>query len=322
MAKVEFHDLVCRLKALANELGKTPTNEEFIASGQSKRQILKHKYSEIVKAAGLEANKYSQTTDPVEIIRKPPKILCFDLELAPLLLEGWGLYDQNFGLNQIVQDWSILSYAAKFLHKDKIYYKDVRKLKNKENDKDLILTLHELISEADILLGHNIDKFDLKKINTRFIFWGLDPIPPRQTIDTLKIARRHFSFTSNKLEYLAKFLKCQEKLSHSKFSGHTLWRECLKGNQEAFKEMELYNKQDVLTTIEVYEKLIRYDNSINFQIYEQKRICTCGSTEFFKNGMKYQKAGIFQIYRCSKCGKCFVDKENFVDKNSRKELFK
>lgn len=321
-SKIDFHELVSALKKLANELGRTPTNQEFIASGQSKRQILKHKYSEIVKAAGLEANKHAQTTPPVELMIKPPKILCFDLELAPLVLEGWGLYEQNFGLNQIRQDWFILSFAAKFLDEDKIYYFDQRKERPLENDYKLVNKLHELINKADIILGHNSDRFDLKKINARFIKHNLDPIPPKQTIDTLKIAKKFFSFTSNKLEYLAKFLSCSEKSNHSKFTGHILWHECLKRNKDAFNEMELYNKQDVLTTIEVYQKLVRFDNTINFQIYEQKRVCYCGSTEFFKNGFKYQKSGVFQLYKCSGCGKNYVDKSNLIHKEIRKELHK
>lgn len=320
--KIEFHDLVAALKSLANELGRTPTNNEFIASGQSKRQILKHKYSELVKAAGLEPNKHAQTTPPVEVMIRPPKILCFDLELAPLILEGWGLYDQNFGLNQIRQDWFILSFAAKFLDEDKIYYFDQRDCVPMEDDKELVSKLHKLVLEADMLLGHNSDRFDIKKLNSRFIKHGLDPIPYRQNLDTLKIAKRFFSFTSNKLEYLATFLSCSEKSNHSKFSGHSLWTECLKGNKKAFKEMEKYNKQDVLTTIEVFQKLARYDHTINFQSYYQKKICTCNSTEFHKNGLKYQKSGVFQIYKCSNCGKNFVDKENLIHRDVKREFFK
>jgi hypothetical protein len=322
MAKVEFHELVSRLKALAKELDKTPSVSEFIASGESKRQILKYKHSELVRAAGLPPNKHSRITPPTEIIRRDPKILCFDLELAPLVLQGWGLYDQNFGLNQIERDWFILSFAAKFLDKDEIHYFDQRNSKDLADDLELVQRLHKIINEADILLGHNLDKFDVKKLNARFIRHSLPPIHPKQTIDTLKIAKKFFSFTSNKLEYIAKFLKCEEKSKHSKFLGHTLWSECLNGNEEAFKEMEIYNKQDVITTIEVYQKLVVYDPSINFQTFGQARICSCGGTSFFKNGLKYTKQGIFQLYRCPGCGKGFVEKENLVNKHLRKELFK
>jgi hypothetical protein len=320
--KVEFHDLVSRLKRLASELGRTPTNSEFVASGESKRQILKHKYSELVKAAGLKPNKHAQSTPPVEVIQKPPKILCFDLELAPLILQGWGLYDQNFGLNQIQQDWFILSFAAKFLDEDEIHYFDQRNTNPISNDLELVEKLYKLVDQSDVVLGHNLLKFDLRKLNSRFIYHKMMPLPPKQTIDTLKIARKHFSFTSNKLEYLAKFLDCQEKSRHHSFSGHDLWSQCLSGSQEAFKEMEAYNKQDIITTIEVYNRLASFDPTINFQAYQQKRVCTCGSTEFHKNGLKYLKSGIYQIHRCFKCGKNFVAKENLISKSTREGLFK
>jgi DNA polymerase elongation subunit (family B) len=322
MSKVTFHDLVSKLKELALELEKTPTLREFCSRGNSKRQIDKYKYSEIVKAAGLEPNKHAQTTPPVEVVIRNPKILAFDLELAPIVAQVWGLYDQNVGLNQIQSDWYILSYAAKFLDEEPIHYLDQRYSNPIEDDRQLCEGIHHLISQADVLLTHNGDKFDIKKLNARFIKHGLDPIAPKQSIDTLKIARRIFSFTSNKLEYIAKFLGCSEKLKHTKFAGHSMWSECLKGNAESFMEMERYNKQDVETLIEIYEKLVKFDPSISFAAYSQKRVCSCKSETFFKDGLRYTKQGAFQVFRCSACHKCFTAKENLIDKDIRKGLFK
>jgi uncharacterized protein YprB with RNaseH-like and TPR domain len=322
MEKVTFHDLVCKLKQLASELDKSPTLREFTASGASKRQINKYKFSEIVKAAGLEANRSAHTSEPVEVVIRPPKILAFDIETAPIKAHVWGLYDQNVGLNQIDRDWFVLSYSARFLDEDKIHYMDQRHSNPVEDDRMLMEGIHHLISEADILLTHNGDKFDIKKLNARFIYFNLDPITPKQSIDTLKIARRLFSFTSNKLEYIAKFLGCTEKSKHSEFVGFSMWSECLKGNKKAFEEMELYNKQDVETLIEVYNKLIRYDSSISFQAYYQKTVCVCKNETFIKNGLKYTKQGAFQVFKCSKCSKSFVAKENLIDKDIRKGFAK
>ncbi len=322
MEKVTFHDLVCKLKQLANELDKSPTLREFTASGVSKRQIDKYKFSEIVKAADLEPNKSRHNSEPIEVIVRPPKILAFDIETAPIKAHVWGLWDQNVGLNQIDRDWFILSYAAKFLDEDKTHYIDQRHSNPIEDDRMLIEGIHHLISSADILLTHNGDKFDIKKLNARFIYYGLDPIAPKQSIDTLKIAKRLFSFTSNKLEYIAKFLGCAEKSKHSEFVGFSMWSECLMGNHKAFEEMEKYNIQDVDTLIEVYNKLIRYDASISFQAYYQKTICVCKSDKFNKDGFKYTKQGAFQVFKCSKCGKSFMAKENLIDKEIRKEFSK
>ena len=40
-----------------------------------------------------------------------PKILFVDIETSPIIADVWQLFDQNVGLNQIQQDWSIIAWA-------------------------------------------------------------------------------------------------------------------------------------------------------------------------------------------------------------------
>lgn len=56
-----------------------------------------------------------------------------------------------------------------------------------------------------------------------------------------------------------KFCKKYKKLKHKKFPGHELWKECLKGNKEAWNEMRKYNIHDVLATEELYNVLKQWD---------------------------------------------------------------
>lgn len=323
MSKVTFHDLVVQLKELAKKLERTPTLIEFVNSGVSKRQIQKYKYSKIVEGAGLKQNKHSQTTDPIEPVIRPPKILFYDIETAPITSYVWGLFDQNIGLNQVVEDWFILSFAAKYQGSDVFHYFDQRSETPIQNDEKLLKSIHKVLSDADVLVGHNSVKFDFKKLNARFIKHGLCPLNNFIHIDTLKIARKHFSFTSNKLSYLAEYLNCDSKKSeHKKFSGMNLWIECLKGNQEAFQEMEDYNKMDVEVLEQVYNKLAPWEPTINFQAFYFGTICSCGHTKFFKDGFRYTRQGKFQIFRCHNCSKTFSAKENLIDKDLRKSFFK
>lgn len=321
--KQDFHSLVSKLKELANEKGATPTLREFVDSGISKRQIIKHKYSELVRAAGLEPNKHAQKTEPIDPVVRPPKILFFDIETAPITAYAWGLYDQTIGLNQIIEDWFILSYAAKFGGDDRFFYLDQRFANPITDDFQLLCGIHHLLSEADIIVTHNGDKFDRKKLNARFIKHGLEPLNHYQSIDTLKIARKHFAFTSNKLSYLAEFLGCQTlKSDHSEFSGFSLWSECMKGNQAAFEAMQAYNQTDVDVLVQVYQKLAIWEPSINFQAYYQKTVCICGKAEFFKDGFRFTRQGRFQVFRCRHCSKTFTAKENLIEKDLRKDFFK
>lgn len=323
MSKVTFHDLVVKLKELAQELGKTPTLRQFVGSGVSKRQIDKYKYSKIVDAAGLEHNASPHTSEPVQVIIRPPKILIFDIETSAIIAKVWGLWDQNIGLNQIEQDWYVLSFAAKWYKQDEIFYWDQRKAKPRNNDQAILKEIHTLLDEADYVCGHNIAKFDLKKLNARFILHGLPPVKPFEALDTLKIAKKHFAFTSNKLEHLAHYLKCElQKSSHSEFSGMELWTETMKGNVKAFDAMREYNITDVKVTEMIFEKLLPWEPSIKFQSNFWEAICSCGSKSFFKNGLKFNRSGAYQMYRCHECQKVFVDKSNLVDKDIRKSFFK
>jgi uncharacterized protein YprB with RNaseH-like and TPR domain len=322
-SKVTFHDLVVKLKDLASELERTPTQSEFINLGVSKRQIAKYKYSEIVKAADLQPNKHSKTTPAVVPVVKPPKILFYDIETAPITSYVWGLFDQNVGLNQIVEDWFILSFAAKYQGESEYHYFDQRSAIPVQDDKNLLISVHKVLSDADVLVGHNAVKFDFRKLNARFIKHDLAPLNNFIHIDTLKIARKHFAFTSNKLSYLADYLKCESKKSeHKKFSGFDMWTECLKGNQEAFLEMESYNKMDVEVLEQVYNKLAVWEPTINFQAFYFGTVCSCGHTKFYKDGFRYTRQGKFQIFRCNNCSKTFTAKENLIDKDLRKSFFK
>lgn len=254
-----------------------------------------------------------------------PKILILDIETAPMLSHVWDIWDQNIALNQIENDWHILSWSAKWLHDkpNKIMYQDQRNAKDISDDKKLLEGIWKLMDEADILLTQNGKKFDVKKLNARFILNGMQPPSSYKHIDTLTIAKKYFAFTSNKLEYMSsKLCTRYKKLTHKKFPGFSLWKECLAGNKAAWKEMELYNKYDVLALEELYEKLIPWDSSINFNLYHdhEDHVCSCGSKEFRNKGYVYTASGKYSRFKCKVCGKETRGKENLFTKEKRKSL--
>jgi DNA polymerase III epsilon subunit-like protein len=230
-----------------------------------------------------------------------PKILLYDIETAPILANVWKIWDENVGLNQIIKDWHLLSWSAKWLGEKEIFYADQRKAKKIEDDKELLQELWELIDAADIVITHNGKKFDQKKIQTRFVMHGMQPPSSVRHIDTLLIAKRHFSFTSNKLEFLAAQLCGSKKSTHKKFPGFELWRECIAGNLAAWKEMEEYNKKDVVVLEELYRKLAPWDTT-NLWVYQDEAICKCGSSEQKKNGWFYTATAKYQRFKCLSCG--------------------
>ena len=246
-----------------------------------------------------------------------PKILTLDIETRPLEVYTWGLFDQNISLNMIKKDWEILSFAAKWLDAKKVMQYDVG---GGLNEKDILCKLWWLMNDADIIVGQNSQKFDVKKINARFIQHGMKPPSSFQQIDTMKLAKKYFAFTSNKLEYMSdKLCTKYKKLQHKTFPGMELWTECLKGNKKAWAAMREYNTFDVLATEELYKKLAPWGVGINFNVYygDEDAKCTCGSTNFRKNGYAYSATGKFQRFECKKCGSELRSRQNLnkVNKN-------
>lgn len=315
------HEIVCVYKKIANDLKKTPTILEIVKySDLSKRQINKYGHSNICKMAGLEPNLNSQQKKAITLDCQPPKILILDIETAPLLVRCYGLWQQNISTGFIVKDWYIFSFAAKWYGEKDFFYLDTRD--THENDLEVCNMARNLIDQADILVGHNLDRFDIKKLNTRFLKHNLQPVAKKKTIDTLKIAKRYFAITSNKLDFIAKFLGIKGKRRSKKYTNEQMWNGCCDGVLDCFIENEKYNKQDIKVTEAVFDKLKTWDESLNFQTYYGHKICVCGNKEFHKSGFRHNKQSVHQVYACTNCGKTHTGKENLIDKDARKEFFK
>lgn len=255
-----------------------------------------------------------------------PKVLLVDVETAPILGHVWSIWEQNVSLNQIKSDWHLLSWSAKWLGspESEVMYADQRSAKNIEDDSKLLKGIWKLLDAADIVITQNGVSFDIKKLNARFILNGFPPPSHFKNIDTKIIASKKFGFTSNKLEYLTdKLCTKYKKLKHKQFAGFELWKECLAGNKDAWAEMELYNRHDVLSLEELYIKLSPWDTGINFNLYTDEATpttCRCGCTKFERRGYHYTSAGKFQTYRCTECGAWTRDKNNLLSKEKRASL--
>lgn len=247
------------------------------------------------------------------------KILLLDIETAPLRSFTWGLWKQNVGLNQIENDWFMLTWSAKWYGKnEKTVGMRLKKEEAIEQDDSRILEkLWKLMDEADVVIGHNGDKFDIPKINTRFIKNGFMPPSPYRTVDTLKIAKRHFRFTSNKLDYLGDFLGVGRKIDTG---GFELWERCYKGENKALKEMLDYNLQDVLLLEDVYDKLKPYCSiHPSHAVTSDEECCPkCGSTHVHKRGLVHTNVSTFQRFRCMDCGSWSRGRSNIRSKEAMK----
>lgn len=232
-------------------------------------------------------------------------ILYLDIETSPSLGYIWRMWKENIGVKQLKENMRVLSFSAIWNDNpdSEVMYFEHRG----PNDKKLIQSYLNLVDKADVVIGHNVQNFDCATMNGRAMVLGLKPPSPYKIVDTYQVAKKEFRLEANSLEYLSSVLDIQnKKLSHKKFPGFELWRECLAQNDEAWEEMKEYNIVDTLAVREAY-KIMRpwIRNHANMAVFEEsdEMVCPkCGGHHLQRRGFAYTNVGKYQRFVCTDCG--------------------
>jgi DNA polymerase elongation subunit (family B)/predicted RNA-binding Zn-ribbon protein involved in translation (DUF1610 family) len=294
-------------KRIYKEHGKLFKNTEhcrgFVRDYRGHRGKKSKKYARVPKPTTHDTTVYKPFKEEINPFAK---ILIIDIETAPIRAKVWDIWNQNIGLEQIDNDWFILTWSAKWLFDKKVYSARLRGDEAiKQEDKRILKGMWELLNEADVVVAHNGDKFDIPRLNTRFIINHLSPPLPYQSIDTLKTIKRQFAFTSNKLDFVNKMLRLERKQKHE---GFPMWSKCYIGDDKALREMERYNVKDVKILEETYLRLrpwIKPHPNVGLFILDEHAFhCpSCGSTDLKDEGKKYYTtANAYSQFRCGNCG--------------------
>uniref|UniRef100_A0A6M3XN35 Putative RNase_H superfamily protein n=1 Tax=viral metagenome TaxID=1070528 RepID=A0A6M3XN35_9ZZZZ len=240
-----------------------------------------------------------------------------DIETSPMEVLVWGLYKQRIAPDNVIKEWSCLSWAAKWLCESEIMSGVVspQEAINRE-DKSIINGIWRLIDEASVIISHNGTRFDLRKLNVRFLINGLKPPHPYQQVDTYNHVKKYFAFSSYKLDYLNRILDLQRKIKTT----YDLWIRCINGDNKALKEMEKYNRYDVTALEELYLKLrpwIRSHPNLGLYYDSIETVCpNCGSDNLMWGGYYYTPVGKYSAFRC-KCGA--IGRSRFTSISSDKQ---
>ena len=253
---------------------------------------------------------------------KQPKILLLDIETAPCHGRFWRIGKQYITPEQIEEDWFIFGFSAKWLLSDEMMSDFVTpKEAIKRDDKRIMVSAHKLVSQADIIIGHNIKKFDMPKLKTRFFLNGLKPPMPYQLLDTLSSAWKEFSFSSAKLNYLSKIILHKEKLK----TNFDLWIKCEQGDQESLDYMEEYCRMDTQLLEDVYIELrpwLTQHPNLPIIMEAQEPACiNCGCFEFTdEEGWYPTPQNRYEAVRCASCGAISHKRKSLLTTNQRKVL--
>jgi hypothetical protein len=231
------------------------------------------------------------------------RILLLDIETAPNIAYVWGAWKQNVGLKQWVKKTHIMSIAWKWLDEDGISYTENRKA----DDKKIVKLIYDLLDQADIVVAHNGQKFDLPTIIGRGVVHGFKPPSPYFIVDTLLTAKRELRLVSNSLANLCEELGLPAKDDHKKYPGFELWLGCLRGEDEAWEEMRDYNIADVVSLEALYLRLRPYmrnhPNVARFGEEGEVACPKCGSKNIEYRGYYYTRAGLcYRRFVCKDCG--------------------
>jgi DNA polymerase III epsilon subunit-like protein len=314
------------LEARIMSRGRTPFWEEKTRKLKSEgydikdKEDLRDKTRKWCKKRGITVNFENENTNTNIEVKQSPRVIVCDIESLPIISYSWGIWDQNIGINQIIEDGCLLGWAGKYLNEPEMYSDILTPQEAKKRDTYRITkSIWDFLSSGDVVIGHNYSQFDVKYINTEFLRHNLPPLK-YTIVDTLSIAKQNFRFSSNKMKFLNDQLGIRNKIDNS---GFDLWRLCSEGDETALKEMLEYNIGDIGATEELFYKLRPYVRNFNVALYntlETEQCPVCGSTNLVKEGRYYTSAGMWISYRCKDCKCISRGKENLLSKDKKKSL--
>lgn len=228
------------------------------------------------------------------------RLLAWDLENSPMLSWHWGRWNQNIRPEQTVQESRVLCFGAKWLDTGKYVFRS----EYDDGRKVMLETIHDLLDEADGVVSWNGQRFDTRKINREFFLEGMTPPSPYVEVDLMRVAKRRFEFSSNKLDSVARELGVGQKVVHE---GFTLWPKVMAGDKEARRVFKKYQKQDVELLVKMYDLFrpwIPASMHPNVALVDgEPHACPrCGSAVLHRRGYQRSSAGVYNRYQCQECG--------------------
>ena len=234
------------------------------------------------------------------------RIAVLDIERQSAIVDGiWDLKQNGYiSPSNIVEPARTICFAWKWLGEKSVHFAAEW---GKGGHTNMVDEAWAVLNEADYVVGWNSKGFDCKHLRTEFIKGGLTPPSPHRDLDLMLIARRNFGFMSNRLSYVAQELGCGEKMETG---GSDLWRTLRNGKgvtlKSAQKTMEAYNKQDVLLTEELYDKMLPWVDGLNIPLYDgtvDPACSNCGSDNIQYRGFQVAATRSYHRFQCQQCGK-------------------
>jgi len=230
------------------------------------------------------------------------KILSMDIETSPHLSWHWRRWKENIPKSFTVQESRVLCWAAKWYGQKTIKFQSEWNVGSDE----MLAQIWDLLDDADVVMGFNSKKFDVKRLNAEFVKRGWDAPSPYQQIDLYLQCKKNFAFSSNRLDDVLEELGLLQKLPNE---GMKLWMRVMEGERIAQQQMKKYNIQDVEVTEQLYDHIRQWITPHpNMGLYvddegDENPACrTCGEKEMIRHKKRPTSVGLYQQWHCQNCG--------------------
>lgn len=302
---------------------------ELLAEGQSNRSIAtivfgdtyyEYKIRAFINKHGLkkEVDEYRkiQSSESIEDLSvlsdKKVNYLYFDIETSPCISYHFNHYDVTVRQEHKIKESHLLSVSWAFNDGEVQGFKLTPEEVANGDDLTLVVNLIEAIEKADILVGYNSKKFDIKYLNTRAFYYGIPPLSTTKHIDLYEQVKKSFKFPSNSMGNVSKYIGLEGKLETE---GWSLWRKCMEHwntevCEQALTDMLTYNKQDIEATRDLHKRMqgwLKQAPNIGAMTNVKSDVNTlrcikCGSDDVVAlNKLTYTNVKGWEMYRCNKC---------------------
>lgn len=225
---LELHKKGKSWRSIARKLGKSKSTVSDYLRKQTKGYI--------------RPQELKEESAPESSIVRNTKVLFLDIETKPLIKGGWGMFNQNYSLEQIEEDWAIISFSCKWMDCEDAEYYDI----TQNTEVDLLYLLHDRLSQADFVVGHNC-----VEVSTPVLTQDLKWVP----VGELKVGDKIVGFDEGKDPYnpcrdsKGGWIK-EEKFSGRHVKGATVTEHSIE--EKDCVQVNLSNGDKIITTRDHY----------------------------------------------------------------------
>jgi hypothetical protein len=259
----------------------------------------------------------SSLTPPTRL-KNPHNVLTLDIERLPgrariqhrgLTIEGdfWDLSGWKHTIGYRIKPEDVIEWprticaAWNWYGKDRVHFASEW---GKGGRETMLRRIWAAYDKAQLVVGHNVDAFDTKKLKSEWLDLGMTPPSPFKSVDTLKVARREFGYESNTLDALCQRLGISAKTDRYEVA---VARAACAGDKTAQARLKGYNCGDIAASVGLYDVLRpwhpTHPHSVVATLGDEPSCNSCWNADnnLHPNGFKLANQILYRLYRCD-CG--------------------